>query len=122
MNKNSENWVRKVIHSQYFKDILEYLILRFEWLELKLKEEVAEIFSKLLTLLIVATLGLIIIVFAGVTGALILNDFLESTYLGFLIVTVLFSIVGVIIFLRKGKGVKKIVYQIMFEELLNKKK
>jgi Putative Actinobacterial Holin-X, holin superfamily III len=63
-----------------------YLEAKFQLLKLELREEMAGFLVKSILIMTMLLLTTFMILFAGVGAALWLNDWLDSNYLGFLII------------------------------------
>lgn len=64
-----------------------------------LKEKLAKVVAKLIPIVILIFLGLFFIIFLSVTGGLLLNDILESPWLGFAIVSGIYLLLFLIFLL-----------------------
>jgi hypothetical protein len=64
-----------------------YMEAKIKLATMNVKEEIASVVTRLLPLMILAFVFLLIIIFIGVTLGLLLNYLLQSTWLGFAILT-----------------------------------
>jgi uncharacterized BrkB/YihY/UPF0761 family membrane protein len=79
--------------------LTEYIKLKGEQLKLEVLSHVARILAYVITFLIIGLVVSFLGLFAALTLAVILNHFLDSVYLGYVIVSGLLTIVLVILIL-----------------------
>ncbi|MBC6401571.1 MAG: phage holin family protein [Ekhidna sp.] len=100
----------------YIRNIFEYVEVKFERLKLKTISKVAKVASILISLGLLLIIIFFVVFFLSFGLASLLNDILESSYLGFLIVSgfyIVFILIVFILFRRK-------IIQNFFESLLIK--
>jgi len=83
----------------------DYIKLRVALFKLELKEHISDVLAKLIAYLIILLFASIVIFFVSLGIAFFINQQLESTYLGFMIVAGFYSLIliGVLLLLRSGK-------------------
>ena len=101
------------------KDIINALIgfieTKIELYKIQFKEEIAKALSILIMAFLVSLIGLLFILFLSHFLSIILNEALGSHYLGYLIVTVLYLIVGILIYFKRKK-ILDFMINLMFPE------
>lgn len=99
----------------------DYIKIRTALLKLELKEYTSDLIAKLIAYIIILVVASIVIFFISLGLAFLANQLLDSTYLGFIIVALFYSIilVGVLVLLRSGK-LKKIIEDSMLNEQIDK--
>lgn len=86
-----------------------YIQMEIERIKSSAQEKVTEIISKVVIFAAIGLVALFVLVFLSVTVGLLLNDALDSSYLGFLIVTGFYILVLIILFLVKNHFERKIL-------------
>ncbi len=110
-----DNWIEERLNiDKTVKALIRYLELRRELFETETKDYLAKTLLSFVILLFVVGLILVILLFATLALALFLNEVLRSTFWGFLIVSGLFFILGVIIFLLRGRLITNVIYRLVF--------
>ena len=87
-----------------------YIENKLEILKIELKEDAASLASQLILLIFLCTLALIILLFLSLAAGIVINLWLSSSYLGFLVIgsSYLLLLVVIIIFRNKLKLESKI--------------
>lgn len=102
-----------------FKKTLEALIhfskVRMELFETMSKEYLAQVIISFVILFVIMGLLMVFLFFFSLAGAFLLNNFLGSTYAGFLIMAGLIILIGVLIYVFREKLITNIVYKVIFE-------
>ncbi|MEQ8714284.1 MAG: phage holin family protein [Cyclobacteriaceae bacterium] len=85
--------------------VTDYAKVRIDLLKVDLIERISGLAALIITFLVIFMLGLFLMAFASLTLGSFLNEVLESSYLGYLIVTVFYVIIltVVVIILKSGK-------------------
>ncbi|MEM6841717.1 MAG: phage holin family protein [Bacteroidota bacterium] len=86
-----------------------YIRVEIERVKASAQEKMTEVISKLIILAAIALLALFVLVFLSITAGLLMNDALDSAYLGFLIVTGFYALVLTILLLVKNNIEKKLL-------------
>ncbi|MEO0334039.1 MAG: phage holin family protein [Bacteroidota bacterium] len=86
-----------------------YIRLEVERIKANAQEKMTEVISKLIILAAIALLALFVLVFLSITAGLLINDALDSSYLGFLIVTGFYALTLTILLLVKDNIEKKLL-------------
>ena len=85
------------------KDFLE---TKFELTKLKAIDKSADVLSTVIVMVAMIFLGSLFIIFISIALALILGNWLGSTYYGFLIVGGVYGLLLLLIFLQRDKWIK----------------
>ena len=107
--------LKKAANLFHIDRLIDHLVgfveTRFEILKLEFKEESVRIIAKLLTAAVVGVLGLLFFMFFSVAIAIILNQALDSSYLGFAILAAFFLLllVGVLLVKKTSWYHKKLI-------------
>jgi len=86
-----------------------YIRVEVERIKVSAQEKLTEVVSKLVILAAISLVALFVLVFLSITVGLLLNDALDSSYLGFLIVTGFYVLVLVFLILIKNNFEKKVL-------------
>jgi len=86
-----------------------YIRMEVERIKASAQEKLTEVISKLVILVAIGLVALFVLMFLSVTVGLLLNDVLDSSYLGFLIVTGFYVLVLVLLFLVKNHFERRIL-------------
>lgn len=113
----SEN--KKFLDIFRVKNIINALIgfieTKVELYKIQFKEEIAKALSILALVMIFSMVGLLFILFLSHFISRLLNDVLESDYLGFLIVTGFYFVNGIIVYLYR-KQIADSITNMMFPD------
>src|SRR5687768_4538289 len=86
--------------------VKEYINTRVELTKLRLAEKTSLVISNLIAVTIVVLLFLFFIVFGSFAGAWALSDLIGKPYSGFLIVAGFYLLLGIIVWLARGKLIR----------------
>lgn len=86
-----------------------YIRVEVERIKASAQEKLTEVISKLIILAAIGLVALFVLVFLSITAGLLLNDALDSSFLGFLIVTGFYILVLIVLFLVKNNVEKKLL-------------
>ncbi|GEM_PF-3329661 len=86
-----------------------YIRLEVERVKASAQEKLTEVISKLIIFAAIGLVALFVLVFLSITVGLLLNDALDSSFLGFLIVTGFYALVLIILFLVKNNFEKRLL-------------
>ena len=84
--------------------LTDYLKIRGDQLKVDVLARLAKVLAYAIVFVLIGFLGIFFLIFAGFTFSIYLNEVLESTYLGYLIVTGIIFLKLVIIFLLLKTG------------------
>ncbi len=86
-----------------------YIRMEVERIKANAQDKMTEVISKLIILAAIGLLALFVLVFLSITAGLLINDALDSSYLGFLIVTGFYALALTILLLVKDNIEKKLL-------------
>lgn len=101
-----------------FQNISRFIELKLEIYELKVKEQIVVIISSIATLTLILSLGLFMLLFFSLALAYYLNSLLESQFVGFVIIGILYMILAVILAMFKDKLITSPLFQALFSDTL----
>lgn len=87
-------------------DIKDYIDTSSDLYKMKATEKAAEIVSSAIINLTLAFLAGFVLLFASLTLAFMLSDFLNNSYMGFLIVSGIYALITLLIYVTKDKWLK----------------
>ncbi|NVJ47806.1 MAG: phage holin family protein [Cytophagia bacterium] len=96
-----------------------YIETRVELLKLDLKEQSVKFLARLLTWGIVISTALTATFFLSLGLSAFLNEVLDSTFLGYLMVACLYLLIGLITYLMRGNIEKKIHLEVKETDVLD---
>jgi hypothetical protein len=103
------------------QNITRFLEIKLEIYELRLKEQLSETLANLVVLLFVMLVGFVGLVFLSLALGLYLNNLLNSSFAGLLIVGVIYLLTGYIVYKFKDRLMLTTrILQAMIKEPLNK--
>jgi hypothetical protein len=100
--------------------VKEYINTRVELTKLRLAEKTSLIIGNLIAVTIVVLLFLFVIVFGSIAGAWALSDWIGKTYAGFLIVAGFYLLLGIIVWIARGKLIRFPVMNAIIKQLQKK--
>ena len=86
-----------------YQHLIDYAEARWNLIALEVSDKTANIVTSIAMGIILAILGLFFLVFASIALALWLSDLTDNGALGFLIVAVLYGLVGVLVYVNRNK-------------------
>jgi len=95
--------------------LIGYVETKVELYKIQFKEEIAKALSVLVLVIIFSMIGLLFVFFLSHFIAQIINNYLDSYYVGYLIVTFIYLIIGVIVYFKRKKIMDSIT-DLMFPE------
>jgi len=95
------------------------LEIKLEIYELRLKQQLSETLANLTAMLLVMLVGFVGLVFLSLALGLFLNNVLQSSFAGLLIVGVVYLIAGYIVYHFKDRLITTRILQAMFKEPFN---
>ncbi len=97
--------------------IKDYVNTRMEYVKLSAAEKSSAVIANVIAVFAVAIVFIFFIIFAGMALAFGLAAWLGSTWLGFLIVAALYLLLGVIVWVARGKIIRMPVMNSMIQQL-----
>lgn len=86
-----------------YQHLIDYAEARWNLIALDISDKTANIVTSIIVGIVLAVLGLFFLVFASVALALWLSDLTDSGALGFLIVAVLYGLIGAVVYANRSK-------------------
>jgi uncharacterized membrane protein YqjE len=103
-----------------FKNLVNTLInfieTKVEIYKLQFKEEAAKAFTVIILLILLSMMGLLFVLFISLFAVEIINEFLEHSYYGYLIVAVFYILLGIFIYSLRHRIREKVTDSIFSEE------
>ena len=99
-------------------NISKFIELKLELYELKFKEQLVVIISSFATLALIISFGLFMMLFASLALSFYLNGVLESGFLGFVIVGLIYLLICIILVVFKDKIITNHLFQALFSDSL----
>lgn len=96
----------------------KFVEIKLEIYELKVKEQLVGIVSSFATLALIISLGLFMLFFCSLALGFYLNGILESRFLGFLIVGLIYLLICIILVIFKDKIITNKLFQAFFNDSL----
>jgi hypothetical protein len=100
--------------------VKEYINTRVELTKLRLAEKTSLVIGNLIAVIIVVLLFLFFIVFGSFAGAWALSDWIGKPYSGFLIVAGFYLLLGIIVWIARGKLIRFPVMNAIIRQLQKK--
>lgn len=97
MSNSFEKWEGLTDH------VKEYINTRVELTKLQIAEKTSLIISQVIAVTIVALFFLFVLVFGSIAGAWALSDWIGKPYAGFLIVAGIYLVLGIIVWIARGR-------------------
>lgn len=95
--------------------LIGYIETKVELYKIQFKEEIAKALSILVLVIIFSMIGLLFVFFLSHFIAQIINNYVNSYYIGYLVVTFFYLVAGVIVYFTRNK-IKDSVIDMMFPE------
>jgi len=95
----------EIIH-KLLKNSKEYIDIVISLLRLEIAEKTSALLSSFFTIMIIALVFFSSLLFLGISIGLGLSFYTGSSFLGFFIVSVLYSIIGLLIWFKREKLIK----------------
>jgi uncharacterized membrane protein len=98
--------------------VTDYAKVRIDLLKVDLIERISGLAALIITFLIIFMLGLFLMAFASLTFGSFLNEVMESSYLGYLIITVFYVILlTIVVFVLKSGKLQGFLETIVAESM-----
>ena len=99
--------------------LISYIEVRSELIKIQIKEQIVQIISQLVLMFIFLLFGFLIITIASFAISFYLNEILDSSYIGFVILSGIYILLFIILFLIRKKIIRNIVLNAISEEHFN---
>lgn len=95
--------------------LVGFIETKIELYKIQFKEEIAKALSVMVIIFLIAMIGMLFLLFLSHFLAQLLNDLLENNYLGYLIITFIYLLIGVLVYMRR-KRISNAIINLMFPE------
>ncbi|MDN5203954.1 phage holin family protein [Fulvivirgaceae bacterium BMA10] len=95
---------------KFIKNLIGFVETKIELLKLDVREEISKVLAKLIAIIVLLLLCFLMIIFLSLALGNYLNDILESSFLGYLIVAAVYLIlIAIMNFLKNSGSFKKMI-------------
>lgn len=98
--------------------LTKFIELKLEIYELKVKEQLVGIISSFATLALILSFGLFMFFFASLALGFYLNSVLDSSFLGFVIISLIYLSICIVLVIFKDKIITNNLFQAIFSDTL----
>ncbi|MES2140598.1 MAG: phage holin family protein [Bacteroidota bacterium] len=91
---------------KFLTDVKEYAEVRFDLVSLNIQDKFSDIVSSLVSIIVLSVLALLILLFAGIGGALWLGEYFNNAPIGFFCITGFYILLAIILFFSREKLIK----------------
>jgi hypothetical protein len=102
------------------ESLTRFVELKLQIYELKVKEQMVVVISRIAVLTIMLLFGLIIIFFFSMALAYYLNGLLDSGFMGFILVGSIYLTIGLVLMLFKSRLITNHLFQAFFSDTILK--
>jgi hypothetical protein len=99
--------------------VLDYLKTKFELYKVIFIEQISQAASNIVLGVLLFLIGLFTLIFLSITLALVIGKALDETYLGFLIVSCIYIIAGIILFTMKKKLILEPITNMIIQKVFD---
>ena len=115
-----KHWLAEKLHLDKVADsLVNYFDLQLELVKLQVKEQMVEILTSFVVMIMVISMGLFIVLFISLGAGILLNNYLGSSYLGFLFVAAFFLIICILTLVLRGKLIANPFFRLFFEKTID---
>jgi hypothetical protein len=114
MSNSFEKWEGLTDH------VKEYVNTTIELAKLQIAEKTSKVVSQVIAVTIVALLFLLFLIFGSIAGAWALSNWIGKPYSGFLIVAGIYLLLGIIIWVGRGRLLRFPIMNAIIRQLQNK--
>ncbi|OQP55923.1 hypothetical protein A4H97_20255 [Niastella yeongjuensis] len=100
--------------------VKEYINTRVELTKLQIAEKTSLIISQLIAITIVALFFLLFLIFGSIAGAWALSNWIGKPYAGFLIVAGIYLLLGIIVWIARGRFLRYPIMNAIIRQLQKK--
>lgn len=91
---------------KFLTNVKEYAEVRFELVSLNIQDKLSIIVSSLVSIVVLSVFALLILLFAGIGGAIWLGEYFNNTYVGFFCITGFYILIALIVLINREKWIK----------------
>jgi uncharacterized membrane protein YqjE len=95
--------------------LIGFIETKVELYKIQFKEEIAKALSSLILVLMMSMAGLLFLLFLSLFLSILLNEILGSHYLGYLLLTLVYLVIGILLFLKR-KNISEFMTNMIFSE------
>lgn len=99
--------------------VLDYLKTKFELYKVLAIEQISQAASNIVLGVLLFLIGLFTLIFLSITLALVIGKALDDNYLGFLIVSCIYIIAGIILFTMKKKLILEPITNLIIQKVFD---
>ena len=104
----------------FVNQVKEYVNTRVSQLKLSFAEKTSKVAAFMIALVMVALVFFLVVVLLSVSAALAIGEWLQSQWLGFLIMGGLVLLIGFILWVSKDRWLRKPIMNAMIEAMFDK--
>lgn len=101
-------------------NLSKFIELKLEIYELKMKEQLVGIISSFATLALIISFGLYMLFFCSLALGFYLNDIFDSTFIGFVLVGIIYMLICIILIIFKDKIITNHLFQAFFSDSITR--
>lgn len=117
-----KHWLAEKLNlHKVFDSLLSYFDIQIELVKLQVKEQLVEVLTAFVVMIMVISMGLFILLFASLGVGILLNNYFGSMYLGFIIVSVFFLIICLLIIVFRKELITNRFFRLFFEKTISDK-
>ena len=98
-----------------FDSLMGYIDTRVELYKIQFKEEAAKVLVIAVFALIFSMIGLLLILFLSLFISEVLNTLFESRFIGYLIICLLYLLLGILVYLMRNR-ISEVISNKLFED------
>ena len=121
-NKNDlkKHWLAEKLNlGKVVDSLVNYFDLQLELVKLQVKEQLVEVLTAFVILIMVISMGLFIVLFVSIGVGILLNSYFESNFLGFLLVAIFFLILCVLTLVFRNKLIANPFFKLFFQKTID---
>lgn len=97
----------------------KFVEIKLEIYELKVKSQLVDIVSNFSVMILIISFGMFLLFFLSLSLGLFLNGVFNSNYIGFVIVSLIYFVICILLILFKGKIIKYYLFQTFLSDTIN---
>ncbi len=100
-------------------NVKEYVNTRIESAKLSIAEKTSKLVANVMAAIMLAAIIFLFFLFAGIALSLVLGEWLDNTWAGFLLVAALYLLVGIIIWTGREKLIRLPIMNALIKQFLS---
>lgn len=97
----------------------KFVEIKLEIYELKVKSQLVDIVSNFSVMILIISFGMFLLFFLSLSLGLFLNGVFNSNYIGFVIISLIYFVICILLILFKGKIIKYYLFQTFLSDTIN---